>query len=529
MLSDGTHLSHTHVYNREVQAASNDSLSIILASIPAGSTVLDVGTGSGALGKALKEQRGCIVDGITYNEDEARLAASHYRNLLVLDLERQPLDAQLSSVQYDYVVCADVLEHLRNAQDVLKNLGQLLKPQGKVVVSVPNVSHLGVILGLTASRFVRTREGLLDSTHVHFMDRQALLQLVRSAGYSVQREQAVQRNLIETEFAALNFQALPRGVRDYLLTLTDADIYQFVWTLVPQEASGSGLNVLTQDVEIPALPQIEITPKFFVQMFLDMGRGYEEENCVVTHGVQREGLQVLSFPIKNGEGVRSIRLDFADRPGQMEFAELTALDADGKLLWRWSGDWASDQTYHQCEWTGVQGWWGGRMVRALGADPWVAIPLPTLAWANASRVELRMSSPQPLGASDWLGLDMKGLQALLSTMSDNLASLASLQAQAAHTITALEDELRQTRSHAEARRNQLREEISAMERALGEAQQVLVARHGQLDAAQQELTATHAALDSKLAEIRDIKASTSWRVTAWIRWLSRKLHSGAGQ
>ena len=519
MSNDGAHLSHTHVYNREVKAASNDSLSIILASIPAGSTVLDVGTGSGALGKALKEQRGCIVDGITYNGDEAQLAAPNYRNVLVLDLERQPVGAELSTAQYDYVVCADVLEHLRNAQDVLKNLGQLLKPGGKVVVSVPNVSHLGVILGLTASRFVRTREGLLDSTHVHFMDRQALLQLVQSAGFTVQREEAVQRNLVETEFAALNFLSLPHGVRDYLVTLADADIYQFVWTLAPQDALGSGQNMSTQGVEIPALPQIDITPKFFVQMFMDIGRGYEEEHCAVTHGVQREGLQTLSFPIKNGEDVRAIRLDFADRPGQMEFAELTALDADGKIVWRWSGDWAANQTYHQCEWTGVKGWWGGRMVRALGADPWVAIPLPASAWATVNRVELRMSSPQPMGTSVWMGLDMRQLQALLTTMADNLTSL---QTQATRTIVALEDELQRSKNLAELRSAELSEDIAVAQRALS-------ASHGQLDATQQELTATHAALASRLSEIRGIKGSTSWRVTAWIRWLSRKLHSGAGQ
>lgn len=119
-----------------------------VARIRPGSSVLDIGTGSGALGRHLQGVEGCVVDGVTYNEEEADLARPHYRSVVVMDLEHAQLGSRFQDARYDVVVCADVLEHLRNAEAVLKSLAGLLKPAGVVIVSVPNVTHLGVVLQL---------------------------------------------------------------------------------------------------------------------------------------------------------------------------------------------------------------------------------------------------------------------------------------------------------------------------------------------------------------------------------------------
>lgn len=494
-------VSQTHVYLREVPATQEDSLSKIAALIPAGSTVLDVGTGAGTLGRQLARGAGFVVDGITYNEDEARLARPHYRQLVVMDLEREPLQTRFEPALYDVIVCADVLEHLRNAADVLRALGALLKRGGVLLVSLPNVTHLGVIMGLLAGRFVRTREGLLDATHVHFMDRTALRCLAQGAGFAVTREDAVRRNLVDTEFARLDFQALPQGVRSYLLSLPDAEVYQFVWTLAPRSQDGAGADDIAQaQTPPPAVPVIEQVPRFRTQLFLDRGNGFSQADCVEAFAVQSGGLQTLIYPFTGGADVLAVRLDFSDRPGQLEFMSLVALDAEGKTVWRWSGDWAATQIYHQCDWTGVRGWLGGRIVRATGDDPWVCIPLQAGQWAGVQRLELCMSSPQPVGGTDWPGLDVPQLQGLLAGMSANLEGLHGQAAQAGQRMAMLEAEL-------------------------SRAQRLAEARQGSIDAVRQELEATQQVAALRMDQINAMLASHSWRLTAGLRWLSRRLAS----
>ena len=67
--------------------------------------------------------------------------------------------------RYDFIVCADVLEHLRDGARLLARLRPLLAPGGELLLSVPNVAHAAIIAGLFDDRFEYGGEGLLDPTH----------------------------------------------------------------------------------------------------------------------------------------------------------------------------------------------------------------------------------------------------------------------------------------------------------------------------------------------------------------------------
>lgn len=494
-------VDRTHVYLREMRATQDDSLFKIVSQIPAGATVLDVGTGSGALARQLARQSVCVVDGITYNEQEAALAGPHYRKLVLLDLELTPLKGHFAEGQYDVIVCADVLEHVRNAADVLRALAPLLKEGGSVLVSFPNVTHLGVLLGLMCGRFVRTREGLLDSTHVHFMDRTALHSLVVGAGYEVVHEDAVMRNLVDTEFSGLDFQVLPQTIRSYLLSLPDAEVYQFVWTLKPQPARTGQLETASLQLESqPVKPVVRQTPRFRTQLFLDRGNGYSETDSVEAFGMQSEGLQTLSYSIEGGEDLHSIRLDFSDRPGEMEFMSLVAFDAEGRIRWEWAGEWSSSQTYHQCDWTGVRGWLGGRVVRVTGADPWVRLELDPGQWRGVTRVDLCMSSPQPVGSSELPGVNAQQLREMWTQVLVGVSTLSE-QLQADHIV---------------------REQF-ARARALADEHQITI------DRLRDELLASRQLAEMRLSRINDMLSSRSWRITAGLRWLNRLFSRGTSR
>jgi 2-polyprenyl-3-methyl-5-hydroxy-6-metoxy-1,4-benzoquinol methylase len=101
-----------------------------------------------------------------------------------LDIEKEMPDIPTSSI--DLILCLDVLEHLNNPWETLRRLGQLLKPGGQLIVSVPNVRNYRILFDLAfRGRFNYTESGILDRTHLRFFTRSSLLDLVESTDIKV--------------------------------------------------------------------------------------------------------------------------------------------------------------------------------------------------------------------------------------------------------------------------------------------------------------------------------------------------------
>ena len=120
-----------------------------------GRRVLDVGCGAGALGELL-ERAGNTVTGLTHSAEEARLAATRLHAVKLVDLD-DPAQVEAALTEtYDVILCADVLEHLRNPSATLTRLLRQLAPGGLVGVSLPNIAcfstRLGLLFGLNRSK-----------------------------------------------------------------------------------------------------------------------------------------------------------------------------------------------------------------------------------------------------------------------------------------------------------------------------------------------------------------------------------------
>jgi 2-polyprenyl-3-methyl-5-hydroxy-6-metoxy-1,4-benzoquinol methylase len=143
--------------------------------------VLDVGCSAGVLDRELVAQ-GAVVDGIEIDPVAAAEAAIICRRVLVGDVESLELPNQ---GDYNVILMADLIEHLKDPVKVMARLRPLLKADGVLLLTTPNVANWSIRLRLLAGRWDYSERGLLDRTHLRFFTRRTLIAAVRDAGYRV--------------------------------------------------------------------------------------------------------------------------------------------------------------------------------------------------------------------------------------------------------------------------------------------------------------------------------------------------------
>jgi len=144
--------------------------------------VLDIGCSSGKLGQELKKNKHCIVYGSEIDEGDYHRAQKVLDKVFLFNIETDILPKTLEGKKFDVIIFADVIEHLVRPVRTLKIAKDLLKPQGRVVFSIPNMAHISVRLQLLSGRFSYNETGLLDKTHLHFYDYSEVQRVMAEAG-----------------------------------------------------------------------------------------------------------------------------------------------------------------------------------------------------------------------------------------------------------------------------------------------------------------------------------------------------------
>jgi methionine biosynthesis protein MetW len=118
----------------------------IAALVPKGSRVLDLGCGDGAMLAHLQATRGCSGYGVEI--DDANVLACVKRGVNVIQLNLDQGLAIFDDASFDVVLQIDTLQHLRNAEVMLRETVRV----GRVgIVAFPNFAHwpnrLSVLMG----------------------------------------------------------------------------------------------------------------------------------------------------------------------------------------------------------------------------------------------------------------------------------------------------------------------------------------------------------------------------------------------
>lgn len=214
-------------YTREIIAGQEEALSKILAKVPEGALVLDIGCGSGMLGKYLSLHKRCVVDGVDIDPQAVELAKPKYRKVGVFNLEQQKLTDTFPTGAYDCIVMADVIEHIVHPELLFESVKQLLKPDGIMLFSIPNITHISAGLELMLGKFSYSASGLLDATHVRFYSRQGFIEKLERNGIYPFEIDTVCKAIDSTEFKNYRHFTQPM-LEEIIEARADALTYQWI-------------------------------------------------------------------------------------------------------------------------------------------------------------------------------------------------------------------------------------------------------------------------------------------------------------
>jgi 2-polyprenyl-3-methyl-5-hydroxy-6-metoxy-1,4-benzoquinol methylase len=152
-------------------------------------SVLEIGCGCGATGQAVKQK----FPGVTYYGVELDpSAAASARTLLdrVITGNIEEIDLEHYDIRrnmFDVILCADVLEHLYDPWNIVGTFHRYLRPEGRVIASIPNVQNVRLLHNLVGGRWTYSSQGLLDATHIRFFTLHEIGQMFIRNGYAVEQ------------------------------------------------------------------------------------------------------------------------------------------------------------------------------------------------------------------------------------------------------------------------------------------------------------------------------------------------------
>ena len=149
-----------------------------------GKRVLDVGCARGYVGARIKAM-GNFVVGIDISRSAAEEAKKVLDEVHVCDLEK---DCPNFEHKFDLAIFPEIVEHVFDPVELLKKVHPLLKDNGEIIITTPNIllwtNRIKILLG----EFKYTDQGLMDFGHIRFFTYKYLNQVLKDSGFTIIKE-----------------------------------------------------------------------------------------------------------------------------------------------------------------------------------------------------------------------------------------------------------------------------------------------------------------------------------------------------
>lgn len=185
----------------------------MLEFIPTGTRrLLDIGCGQGRFGEAVKRKLpACETWGIEPVAEAATAAAG--RNDRIINGTVEAIN-DLPKGHFDVITMNDVLEHIDYSEPVLATVKTLLRPGGRLVLSLPNVRFYLHLRDLIFHKDWEYKDfGILDRTHLRFFTQKSATRLLMESGYRVDTCKGINTHRLKFHYGAL-FALAPQFFED---------------------------------------------------------------------------------------------------------------------------------------------------------------------------------------------------------------------------------------------------------------------------------------------------------------------------
>lgn len=143
--------------------------------------VLDIGCGDGTIGKKIINL-GSQVYGLDISF--GNLKKAHNKGLLAICTEAS-LDLPFKPHCFDVVFAGEIIEHLYDPENFLKQINRIIKKSGLLIISTPNLAHLPdrfkFLLGQTPTQIQATHPFL--KLHIRQFTKQSLQDILIQTGF----------------------------------------------------------------------------------------------------------------------------------------------------------------------------------------------------------------------------------------------------------------------------------------------------------------------------------------------------------
>lgn len=289
-------------YDVPLDLENNDNMKELVKQIKPNSLVLEFGPSTGRLTSYLKNELNCQVYIVEIDRDAYEISKQYSEKAICDDIESYSWKEMVDGVTFDYVIFADVLEHLRNPEQVITELKHYIDKNSKILVSVPNITHNAVILQLLNQRFDYQKTGLLDNTHIHFFTKETIKEMFLRSGYHMISCKGTFAEPYNTELE-MNFEGLPQSVIDYLSSRDYGNLYQVLCEFSLNETLETNGEIVKDE-----------SRQYFAKIFIDYnGEGFCEENSSY-------------HKIDLNDGIINVSVDYGDDEKFIHSMALSPLD-----------------------------------------------------------------------------------------------------------------------------------------------------------------------------------------------------------
>lgn len=222
------------------QHVRNELIELIVEPADTSLCILEVGCACGGTLLGIKNKyKQSKLYGIELNKHSAEIA-SLIAEMHEADIEKDSLPYQ--EEYFDYVIFADVLEHMSDPWAALQNIRKHLKPEGKILMSLPNIMHFSVISKLIMGTWEYEDSGILDKTHLRFFTLNEIYKMAITTGYEINYINGTTLNSTQeaekiiNQFASMGGQERKEQFR----------IYQYIAVLSKDQADDILNNLLDE-------------------------------------------------------------------------------------------------------------------------------------------------------------------------------------------------------------------------------------------------------------------------------------------